>query len=152
MSICLLRNLNNFNNKFQLGYFNAVIQRSYGQSVTGYEALTAEGQRLVSEGSYLLKGPLSTESRNVKFQIPIFTGEWVGSQLLMLSSEMLKSKIPIFAGGVGGVGVSSQLSEVNFKISKSSPELKFPFLQVGVGEGGTWSAWNVVLPPSMHLG
>ena len=47
---------------------------------------------------------------------------------------MLTSQIPISTGGRGG----DKLSEVNFKISKSSPELKFPFSQVGgAGEGGT---------------
>ena len=38
-------------------------------------------------------------------------------------------------GGQGRGGVGDQLSEVNFKISKSGPELKFPFPQVGRGVG-----------------
>ena len=87
--------------------------------MSGLLILNAEGQRLISEGSYLLKVPL-------KFQIPISGGGggsqptfdaksknakilnshfWGGGgrahgQLLMLSPEMLKSKIPI--SGVGG--------------------------------------------------
>ena len=56
-------------------------------------------------------------------------------QLLMLSSNLLKSKIPMSSGG-GGEGVhGNQFQKVNFKFSKSSPELKFPFLG-GVGVGG----------------
>ena len=56
-------------------------------------------------------------------------GREFGGQLLRLSPEMLKSQITIsgMCGGGGG-GVDDQLSEVNFKISKSSPELKLPFL------------------------
>ena len=111
----------------------------------------------------------------LKSQIPISgVGEWgrrVGGQLLMLSWEMLKSQKFHFWGG-GGRGLGSPLSEGNFKISKSSPELKFSFLggevasqllmlspemlktQIAIyrGTGGTWNAWNSVLPPSMHLG
>ena len=49
---------------------------------------------------------------------------------------MLKSQIPIsVGGGGGGVGGGSwwkQFPKVNFKLSKSSPKLKFPFS----GEGG----------------
>ena len=58
----------------------------------------------------------------------------------------------------GGVGWWVTSTKVNFKISKSNPELKFPFCGGGEGgreegsEGGTWNAWNLVLPPSVHLG
>ena len=41
----------------------------------------------------------------LKFQIPIFAGGGgVGDQLLMLSPEMLKAQIPIFIGA-GGMAV-----------------------------------------------
>ena len=59
-----------------------------------------------------------------------------------------------FGGDFGG----NQFPKVNFKFYKSSPvqkclKPKLPFLG---GRGGwvcrTWNAWNLVLPPSMHLG
>ena len=56
----------------------------------------------------------------------------VGSQLLMLSPEMLKSAISISRRtGVDG----NQFPKVNFKFSKSSLELKFPFPGGGGGCG-----------------
>ena len=90
--------------------------------------LTAEGQRLVSEGSDILKCPLKSqipilgeggggargnqfptfdaESRFAKIQNSNVRGEGGGLvetnvQLLMLSSNLLKSKIPMCGGGWG---------------------------------------------------
>ena len=77
----------------------------------------------------------------LKSQITISgVGGWggVGGQLLMLIPEMLKSQIPI--SGMGGMGVSrNQFPKVNFKFSKSSPELKFPFEW---GWGGGFGGWQ----------
>ena len=53
--------------------------------------LTAEGQRLVSEGSHILKCPL-------KSQIPILGGRGGAHGNLMRSSNLLKSKIPMLMG------------------------------------------------------
>ena len=51
---------------------------------------------------------------------------------LMVSSNLLKSKIPMLRVGVGAHG--NQFLKVNFKFSKSSPELKFPFSGGGLME------------------
>ena len=66
---------------------------------------------------------------------------------LMLSSNLLKSKIPMLRVGGGGEARENQFPKVYFKFSKYSPELKFPF---SGGRGG--GSWNLVLLPSMHLG
>ena len=52
---------------------------------------------------------------------------------------------------LGGRGWQSTSTKVNFKISKSIPELKFPIPEGG-GNVGTWNVWNLVLPPSVHFG
>ena len=67
-----------------------------------------------------------------------------GDQLLMSSPVMLKSQIPISAGGGGG-GMAA-----NFQ--KSTSKSQIPISAGGLGGGGPWNAWNLVLPPSMHLG
>ena len=67
--------------------------------------LTVEGQRLVSEGSYLLKDPLKS-----KILMSIDGGGGEGGlaetnfQLLMLSPNLLKSQIPMSGEGGGEVG------------------------------------------------
>ena len=69
------------------------------------------------------------EPRNANIQNSNFhrwEGGEVGGQLLMLSPEMLKSKIPIFAWGWGLGGVGSQLLMQSPVLIKS----KLPFLQV----------------------
>ena len=60
-------------------------------------------QFLQERGSW--QPTFDAESRNAKIQISIFTGgrgrgQGAGDQLLILSPEMLKSKIPIFVGGL----------------------------------------------------
>ena len=62
--------------------------------------------------------------------------------LLMLSPNLLKSQIPMSRmwGGGGGVVGGNQFPKVNFKFSKSSPQLKFPFSGGGGGEGGGLAA------------
>ena len=78
---------------------------------------------------------LMLSSNLLKSKIPTF--RWGGGlvetnfQLLMLSSNLLKSQIPMFRWGrVSG----NQFPKVNFKFSKSSPELKFSFWGGGLVE------------------
>ena len=120
--------------------------------------MTAEGQRLVSEGPNVLKT-----------QIPISGGGWGVSdnQFPTFVPEFKFTEIP--KGGGGGVsddqfptfvpefkftkipkshfwgGVHTQLFKVCFKLSKPN------FL--GEGGGGEVSAqWNLVMTSSVHLG
>ena len=118
------------------------------------------------------------ESRNAKILNSDFVGRGVGSQLLMLSPEMLKSKILISRGG-GGLVANFQKSTSNLKV-KSWAEISIfgvggggcwptfrsqlqnlkvkSWAEISIsagGEGwerGIWNAWNLVLPPSVHLG
>ena len=71
----------------------------------------------------------------LKSKLPMSGGGWgrlveTNFQLLMLSPNFLKSKILMSGGGACG----NQFPKVNFKFSKSSPELKFPFcVEEGAG-------------------
>ena len=109
--------------------------------------LTAEGQKLVSEGCDLVISPnchfwsgragnqLSTfdaEPKSAKISNSLYS-EGVGGrlgpnfQILMLSPNLLKSQIPFTVGGGGRRGrAGTQLSKVNFKLSnlyKSQAEI-----------------------------
>ena len=62
-------------------------------------------------------------------------GWGVGGQLLMLSPEMLKSKIPIFAGGeVGGWQPTFCSQLQNFKVKS------WAIISISAGGGGGWEA------------
>ena len=66
------------------------------------------------------------EFKFAKIQNSYVEGGWGGSQNLMLSSNLLKSKIPMLRVGRGGV---SQ----NLKPSSNLLKFKIPMLRVGRG-------------------
>ena len=97
-------------------------------------------------------------------------------QFLIPSPETLKSQIPISGGrgsqptfdaksicakilnshfwdGWVGVCVGGACGQFDAKSRNAKiPNSHFHFWGRWVGEGGTWDAWNLVLPPNVHLG
>ena len=111
--------------------------------------LTGEDQRLVSEGKDVVRSSNCQLVGRVGWGGGLVTTNF---QLLLLSLNLLKSKIPIT---VGGGSVMTNFQKVNFKFSESSPGLKFPFPGRGGGGGRVgdkWNVWYLVLTSSVNLG
>ena len=79
-------------------------------------------------------------------------------QLLMLSPNLLKSQIP-FMVGWGWLGGGMAPNFHLLMLSANLLKLQIPFMvgggwRVGAGDSTSaqWNTWNLVLPPSVHLG